>query len=158
MGQNVPLVNGFLYSFASIEAKLGGKRFIGFKEINYKSKRDRGKLHGAASQMLGRTRGKHTSDTSFALYRASWQEFIDFLMEGQTRFVGICDVFFEIVVTFAEEGAPTLTDELKNCTIDEIDCGNSDGTDPSMIKNSLTVQRILYNGKPDVGDIDLQGT
>lgn len=152
----VPLINGNRYSFASIEVRFAGRRYVGLKSINYKSSQKRGRVGGTTVQKIGRTRGTYTPDGSFEILRAEWQDLIDFLMlqnAAQAPFVGIHDCVFDIDVQFAEEGSQVTQDVLHSCVIDEIDCSNADGTDPSMMKNTLDIMSIDFGNQPSVGAI-----
>lgn len=141
-----PLVNGVRHSFASIELKLDGQVFIGFKSISYSRKRDRGIVHGNHPDPIGKTRGKNTYEGSCELYLAEWQFFVTGVLGG----AGYGDRFFDVLVTYSENGFDTIQDVIKGCTMDSTEGEGSEGTDALTRKVDLKPLKILFNGVDDL--------
>jgi len=145
-----PYVNGVRHSFTSIELKLAGQTFVGFKSIDYSRKRDRTKVYGNSPDPLGKTRGKNSYDASVEVYLAEWNAF-------QVQLgAGYGDAFFTVTVTYSENGFDTISDVIQGCTMDSTEASNAEGSDPTTRKLDLSPLKILFNGVDDLA-IPLQG-
>lgn len=146
-----PLVNGHRYSYASIEATLGSKKYVGFKEISYDSSNEPGVFRGTASQDLGTTRGKYGAKGSVTLGKEEFQELAKALGAGfmQKR--------FPIQVVYADEGAPTITDNLEACRITAVGNAHAEGSDALYVKLDLYIGFVQYGGLDPVTRIDASG-
>ena len=123
MAESFPIVNGYEYGFASVELRWRDKRYTGFRSINYKHSRDVGFAEGSPTQPLGLTRGS-----------------VEDMGEGYLEEV------FDVLVTFAEQGQATCTDELRGVTLTEESFDNARGADATMVKRSLKGLMLLPNG------------
>lgn len=142
-----PYINGSLFSFPSIELKMNGLIFRGFKSINYKRTRDRAKVYGNASDPLGKTTGKNDYTADAEIYLAEWNAF-QVNLGGD----GYGDVFFPIYVTYIQNGFDVIQDTLIGCTMDESDASNSEGTDPLVRKVTLNPLKIFFNDYEDLAN------
>lgn len=144
-----PLVNGHRYSWVSINAVFGNVPIpiLGIKSINYSSKLTPGKVRGTAPQVIGRTRGEHDAAGDFEMLRLEWELFKAQLGIGG---MGFGETSFPIVVQYAEVvipvPSPVITDTILGCRITENAASNQEGTDPSMVKCTLDVLDVLWNG------------
>ena len=138
-----PLINGLRHSFASVEMKVRGQIYIGFKSVNYNRTRSRSEARGPHPDPLGKTQGenKYTGDIEFFL-----AEFVRLITDLGP---GYGDIQFPVVVTYSSNGFDTIMDELQGCTIDTTDASNA-GTDPTVRKIDLNPTKILFNGIDDV--------
>lgn len=136
-----PLINGHRYSYASIELALNGRRFYGHKEISYSQDLEPGEVRGAHAQVLGRTKGELKAEASLTTYLEEWKEILDALGHGYM------EKTFDITVSYAEEGRPTVTDKLRGCRIKRVEESHSQGTDGLTVKLDLHVLWIEYGGK-----------
>ena len=139
-----PLINGRRHSFASIELKLNGQIFIGFKSINYSRTRSRTMVYGTSPDPLGKTRGTNEYKADCELYLAEFQNFVNDLGSGYG------DISFDITVTYSENGFDSICDVIKGCTLDSTDASNSQGTDATVRKMDLNPIKILFNGIEDL--------
>ena len=135
-----PLINGFRYSFASIEVSIDGRKMIGFREINYRVRREPGEVRGAHPEPLGLTRGEITYEADLVAYAEEAEELIKQLGDGYM------EKPFDITVTYAEEGQPTVTDQLLGCTIVQIERAHTRGTDPLEVRLQLKPARVKFWG------------
>jgi len=141
-----PLVNGVRHSFVSVELKLDGVIFQGFKSINYTRTRSRTMVYGNSPDPLGKTRGKNEYKADCELYLAEWNAFQAQLQDISP---GYGDQFFEIVVMYNENGFDQITDTIIGCTMDSTEASNAEGTDPTTRKFELNPIKILFNGIDD---------
>lgn len=139
-----PLINGVRHSFSSIEFRLAGQIFVGFKSINYARKRSRTMVYGNHPDPLGKTRGKNEYSGDVELYLAEWNAF-----QAQLG-AGYGDVPFVVICTYTENGFDTIADEIRGCTMDSTEAAGSDSTDPLTRKFDLAPLKILFNGIDDL--------
>lgn len=139
-----PLINGTRHSFSSIELKLNGNIFIGFKSINYSRSRSRTAVYGNSPDPIGKTRGTNEYTADVELYLAEWNQFMESIGEGYG------DVFFQVLVTYSENGFDTIQDTINGCTIDGLEVSQSQGSDPLVRKFEMSPLKSLFNGKDDL--------
>lgn len=140
-----PLVNGHRYSFVSIEFSANGLVMRGVKSIDYGDKLTPGKMRGTGPNVIGRTRGEYDADCSVEMYRLEWENLKQTLGTGG---VGFGETAWDITVTYGEVGQPVVTDTLEGCRITEARSGGSEGSDPTSVKLTIDLLRILWNGVP----------
>ena len=141
-----PQINGYAYSFASVELNFDGSIIRGVKDINYTMGMERGEQRGTDSRKQARTRGDASPSGDVTMFRKDFDEVIDKFGEGYLHRV------FTVTVTYAEDGSPTRTDTLEGCMFEEIGHSNSQGTDPTEVALTLNIMNIKINGKDPLGN------
>lgn len=144
-----PMVNGFRHSFASIELKMAGQLFTGFKSVNYSRTRSRSLVRGNHPDPLGKTRGENEYKADVELYFAEWVLFMELLKQGAGG-GGYGDKPFNVDVTYGESLFATTVDQLVGCTFDTTDASNGQGPDALTRKVELNPLKILFNGRDDL--------
>jgi hypothetical protein len=139
-----PLINGVRHGFSSIELKMNGLIFVGFKSINYSRTRSRGLVKGNSPDPIAKTRGENEYKADCEIYLAEWNLFQAQLGDGYG------DKPFTVLVTYGENGFDTIVDELLGCNVDSLDASNGQGSDPLVRKIDLGPLKILFNGKDDL--------
>lgn len=139
-----PFVNGVRHGFSSIELKLNGQIFVGFKSINYSRTRSRGEVRGNHPDPIAHTRGENEYKGDCELYLAEWNLFQQQLGDGYG------DVAFTVLVTHGENGFDTIVDELIGCHMDSTDASNGQGSDPLVRKIELNPLKVKFGGKDDL--------
>jgi hypothetical protein len=137
---NFPAINGFHYSWASIQIASGEDITAMIKEIIYATSRDRGMGRGTSGRKVLRTRGDEDHEASVVFFREEWDAFVG--RHGH----GFMDKELNWTINYAEEGKPTKTDVLERCVIDSVEAGGSEGTDPSEVSCDLNPMDIAWNG------------
>lgn len=145
-----PLINGVRHSFASIELKLAGQLFVGFKSINYSRKRTRAMARGNSPDPIGKTKGDNEYTGDCEMYLAEWNLFQSILQKQTGIATGYGDVFFQVLVTYSENGFDTIQDVLNGCTADSTEASQSQGPDALVRKVELNPLKILFNGIDDL--------
>lgn len=148
-----PLINGVRHGYSSIEFKLAGQIFVGFKSINYGRKRSRSFARGNHPDPLGKTRGTNEYNADCELFLAEWNLFQAQLVavaSTQGLGTGYGDVLFQTLVTYGENQFDTVQDIINGCTVDETTAGQSEGPDPLIRKLDLSPLKILFNGIDDL--------
>jgi hypothetical protein len=140
---NYPLINGVRHSFPSIELKLNGLIFVGFKSINYSRKRSRSMIYGNNADPIGKTRGKNEYSCDAEFYLAEFNQFLASLGPGYG------DLAFTINVTYTENSLDTIQDVILGCTLDSSEVSQSEGTDALVRKFEMNPLKILFNGVDD---------
>lgn len=135
-----PVINGFAYSWASIAIRVDGAETVAIKEISYTHKVERSKIRGAGMRPIGRTRGEYEAEGSLTLYREGWDTL-------RRKFgAGYMERRFSIVVSYAEEGQPVVTDELLDCVIASVENNPSQGTDALEVSLDLDIMALREGG------------
>jgi hypothetical protein len=145
----VPLVNGCRHSFASIELKLAGQIFLGFKSINYSRTRSRGEVRGAHPDPIAKTRGENAYTADCELFLAEFMAFLAVVC-GSDDISGYGDIAFDVTVTYSEDGFTTIVDEIIGCHVDTTEASNGQGTDPTVRKVDLGPLKVRFNRKDDL--------
>ncbi len=143
-----PLVRGFRHGFASIVlvyALDNGKKIQMFvKSVNYGRTRSRGLVRGNHPDPIAKTRGENEYKASVEMALAEYRLLVAEIGPGYG------DKFFDMFVTYGEDGFTTVTDVILGCTIDDDDASNSQGPDPLMRKLDLAPLKILMAGVDDL--------
>ncbi len=135
-----PLINGHRYSWASVVAKFDTLEIPHFSEISYSHTLEPGTVRGTGAQKAGRTRGEYDAEGSVTWQLEGWQQLLEHLGDG------FMEKSFTIVVSYAEEGQPVVTDELVGVRITSTEKNPSQGTDPITVTTPLSIMYIIENG------------
>ncbi len=139
----VPLINGFRYSWSSIEVNIGGVGIVNdsISELSYSETIERTKLKKSGSPLNnGRTRGTYDAEGSITMAKDKFQEMIAKLGDGWG------EKEFEISVSYRDTNNPLTNDVLEACLFDGADVSASEGSDPVMVTLALNVNRLKLNG------------
>lgn len=146
-----PQVNGHRFSYASIAARFNDQDYIGFKSINYKTTLKPGVIRGTSPYKLGRTRGNVEHTCSVEIYKEEWDNLKESLGDG------FMEKVWSITVAYAEDGSPTIQDDIQDVRITDVDDSHAEGTDGLTVKLELDPMNILYNGVSPLAPLDTQG-
>lgn len=152
-----PLINGVRHDFSSIELKLSGQIFIGFKSINYNRTRTRVMVRGNSPDPIAKTEGTNEYTADCEIYLAEWNQLQSILVQAANAAgipnggTGYGDVLFQIVVTYSSLGFDTITDTLNGCSLDSLEASQSQSADPLVRKFNLAPLKILFGNEDDLG-------
>ena len=135
-----PLINGNTFDFSSIELDAEGRKYNGFKSIEYDHSLEPGEARGNRAQVVGTTRGQYSAAASAEMYKSDYAQLIAQLGNGYMT------KRFPITVSYAEAGQPIITDRLFQVRIKKAANSHSEGGDPLTVKLDLHVMRISENG------------
>ena len=141
-----PLTDAARQSFPSIEAKFGTQVFL-IHAINYSRTRSRTLVRLNHPDPVGKTRGSNEYKADCEMLLSEFEQ-LRKAMGG----AGYGDKFFDVIVTYSENGLDTVTDVLKGCTIDSTDASNAQGDDATMRKFELNPVKVLFGGDDDVSN------
>jgi hypothetical protein len=142
-----PLINGHRYSWTSVEAGIGPSGTIvrGLVSADYGDELTPGKLRGTGPNVIGRTRGEYDGDAEFEMYRLEWEN-LKAQLGSPTK--GFGETAFPVTFQYAEDGQPVVTDTLEGCRITKVRTGGQEGSDPTKVKLTIDLTRILHNNIP----------
>lgn len=150
-----PFINGFSYSFASIEFKpqiLGGAalpNIISLQSIDYAPENDVKFPQGTNPNPLSVTRGYIKNSAKAKMLLNEFEMLKQALGNADpTGNNAYGDVFFDVQVQYAESGAPVVTDSLRGCRIYKAPRTAAVGPDAIMVEVDLAPLLILLNGQP----------
>ena len=155
-----PLINGVKHDFSSIELKLAGQIFVGFRAINYNRTRTRTMVMGNSPDPLAKTEGVNAYTADCEIYLAEWNLLQGILVQaaaaagipsGTSPGSGYGDVLFQIVVTYSSLGFDTITDILNGCSLDTLEASQAQGPDALVRKITLNPLKIYFGGQDDLG-------
>lgn len=149
------IINGIAYSFASAQVEIScdatGQSVdlenVGLTAINFKRERDRGEpLRGGHPDPIAKVRGQNKYTASLKAYKAVR----DYIVENVLGGAGHGDRFFNVKVTWLENGLDTKVVEIRTCSWDSDGSDNSKGTDATEIDVTLNPLKIIGDGFDDV--------
>ncbi len=163
-----PLLNGNRHSFVSTEFRFKAPAIAntqagnalslalrGYKSANYSRTRSRSYVRGNHPDPLGKTRGTNEYKGDCEWYLAEFN-----VIQAQLQALagqGYGDVYFDIVITYSENGFDVITDTILGCTLDTTEASNAEGNDATVRKMELNPLKVLFNGLDDT-DPPLQVT
>jgi hypothetical protein len=139
-----PDINGNRTSFCSIELGFTGIPVKGIKSINYREKHDIPAIYGTSAKPIGRTRGRVSFEGDIEFYQAEWNSLLPFLtLAGAFGFAELSRV---LTIVYAEKLSPqhTVTDVIVGARLNSPDSSNSEGTEASTIKCSISMMDIKW--------------
>lgn len=141
--------NGNKYDWESITVTLPNGEVVGITEIKYEDGQEITAHYGKGSLPRGYGRGNYEASGSMVLYREEWEKLKN---ELTSTGGGIYDhTPFTIVVSYANDDMPTVTDTLKDCRITQFSGGGGSQGDDSvspMTCEFTILKPILWNGVP----------
>lgn len=146
---NVPLINGNLYSFASVEIAVDGTNYAGITSIDYDDELKPGEARSNQAEIIGRTLGEHTSTASFEMMKSTWENVVmpALALAGTGPDPSVFGTtYFNVNVNYAEQFAPTVMDVIEACRVMKVTNSHKQGSEALTVKVELSVQRISHGG------------
>ncbi len=136
-----PIINGHIWSFASIEVRVGiMPTIIDLQEINYTSTAEVGDVFGAHHAKIGTTRGQWNPTASMRMLSRSWERLRNILgPEG----LGYGERRVPYIVQYGEPGSPTVTDVIDGARVVNVERGHRQGVDALSVTITLNVMKII---------------
>lgn len=141
-----PEINGRRYTWASAEiaiGRTGQKRDITrlIKSITYSDSLEPAVGRGNSAKKQVRGLGIQEPEASITFYRREWDELLDTLGDGFGA------VAFDLSVSYADAGQPTVTDTIVAARIKSYETGGEEGEDLIEVEAELDPMDILIKGK-----------
>lgn len=140
-------INGNMYSWSSVTARVGGTLISAFKSISYADSRERAKGYGAGRHYapIGQTSGKYATEPVTASLEKGEAAALRKALADQAGGKSFGDVEFQIVVSY-EEGDRLITDTLERCTWKKNSAKNEESADPLYEETEFDCMSIKWNG------------
>jgi hypothetical protein len=145
----VPITNGVVRSFGHVRLQIGGMDFTGgFKSIDYSKKRDREIVYSNSPDPIGKTLGENKYECKAEMY-VDWMYNLIQTVESQLG-PGYGDQPVTIYVSYVGVNLSTYTDTILNCTLDDIEMSNKQGTAALTRTVDFHPTKILIAGIDDL--------
>lgn len=143
-----PVINGNVFSWASVEVGVDGVDTPDFTEVNYKASQDIGKARGTGTRVKGTTAGESDGEGSFSMLKGQASKFIKQLGHGFLKKKRI-----SLTVNYQDDGEDEIiTDELISCRITNVEDNPKQGTEPLTTKFDIHILRMKLAGIDPHGD------
>lgn len=143
---DTPAINGRRLSHASLEAKLDGNVYTGFKSLNFDDSLTPGRVGGTHPVKEGNTLGDYEANGNYEMVKEHAQVLRLALAAKADDGESYGTVEFDIFVSYQENGS-VHTVELLKCRIQKVEDGSSQGPDGLTEKHTLFVTHIKRDGK-----------
>ena len=110
MPNNVPLINGKAYSWASITAILAGATMVGIVAISYDDETEKENGYGAGQLPIDRGEGNYKAQSSITIRASENEALIEKAPNGRIQDMGVFDVTVQYLV-----GTVRKKHVLRNC-------------------------------------------
>lgn len=148
MSTESPAINGRRLSHASLEAKLAGILYTGFKSLNFDDSLTPGLVGGTHPVKEGDTLGEYAANCNYEILVQHAIPLRAALAAKADDGLSYGTVKFDLFASYAENGA-VHTIEVRQCRIMKIEDGTSQGPDGMTEKHTLFLtQPILRDGFP----------
>jgi len=146
----VPLTNGVVRSFGHVRLQIAGLEFTGgFKSIKRSRKRKREKVMSNNPDPVGKTLGENEYECSAEVY---YDWYMNLLQTVQNLGEGYGDQPFTLFISYVGQNLTTYTDQVLNCTFDEDDGDDKQGTAALTRTINFNPTKILFGGFDDLAD------
>ena len=147
----VPLTNGVVRSFGHVRLQIAGMDFTGgFKSIKRSRKRSREQVYSNSPDPIGKTLGENKYECSAEVY---YDWYMNLLQTVQNQLgPGYGDQPFTIYISYVGTNLATYTDQILNCTFDDDDGDDKQGTTALTRTINFNPTKILFNGLDDLED------
>lgn len=140
----IPLINGVRHSFASIEAKVAGRRFL-IASLNYTEKQTTSKLRANSPVPLGMPIGDYDVSGDFEMYI---EDFTDFLRVLAPSGTGYMTKMFDLDFTYQADGNPYVINHLiLGARMTEISSSRTQGNEGLKEKATFEALQMKRDGK-----------
>lgn len=109
------LVNGKVFDWSSVTAKLSGMDSIELLEISYDDEQEMEPIYGAGGKIRGYGTGNQKNSVKISMLREDFNEICRVIKRNQQSFYGY--QIPQIVVCYADDDAETCTDVISNFVI-----------------------------------------
>lgn len=139
------MINGVSYSWESISVKLPSGVAIMIKSINYSDESPTRGVYGKGRMARGFSKGNYKAEGELGLLREEFERMNSRFggqgMYGKTP--------FNVVISYADDGKPVVTDTLPYCLADKRDTSIEQDDQEVEVGVSFTVlEQIQWGGKP----------
>lgn len=120
------MINGKQYGWEDISVNFPNGVLVGITEIEYSDKKDIEALYGKGSNPTGYGEGNYSSEGKAKLSRSEFENLTSALTAEGAKSV-YRHKPFPIIVSYANDDMPTVTDVLRSCKITSLSNGPKQG-------------------------------
>ena len=136
-------VNGRRYAWESLTIQAPHGIMVDVDSIDYEDERKVNRTYGRGSRTQGWSRGNYSGKGSLSMLREEYERLVASIPGGKYG-----NQTFPITVSYADEGAPTVTDTLEDCVfINWKTGGKQDDGDIKVTMDFEILGDILDNGR-----------
>lgn len=147
----VPLTNGSVRSFGHVRLKIAGMDFNGgFTRIMRKRSRKREIAYSNNPDPIGKTLGENSYECRAMMY-VDWYYALIATINNNLG-PGYTDQPFSIFISYGGVNLNKYTDQVINCTFDDDDGSDEQGTKALTREVNFNPTKILFNGLDDNAD------
>ena len=147
----VPITNGVVRSFGHVKLNIAGLEFTGgFKSLKRKRSRKREMPYSNSPDPIGKTLGENSYECSAELYLDWYYNLIQTILNQLGP--GYGDQPFTIFASYTGVNLVTYTDQILNCTFDEDEGDDKQGTGALTRTVNFNPTKILFGGFEDLAD------
>lgn len=140
------MINGKKYSWEDISLMLPYGEMVGILSIDYSDGKEVEALYGKGSNPIGYGSGNYSAEGKMSMQKDEYDKLSKY---AQKTGKGIYKMApFPIVVSYANDDQPTITDTLRSCKISKV--SNSPGQGDKEVKVEVELKiigGILWNGR-----------
>lgn len=143
MGQ--PLINGKIYDWSSVTIHIDGMDSIELQEISYGDEQELEAIYRKGGKIAGYGTGNQKNSVKLTMLREDYNEMVRVIKsKGYKSFYKY--MVPKIVVSYADDGAPTTTDVLTNVKFSKRDLKTAQGDKSTNVQlDGLAVGGIKTN-------------
>lgn len=145
------VINKIPYDFhsTSLDIMVNGESVAnieGVTSIDYSVSIERVKLRGRSRKPLAMTDGEQDAEASIGLFRYAFDQIVEVARAAN---VGIGDLEFTLVTSYAHKDTLVRTDTLSGCKFAGVEQAHSTGTDALTVTLPISVGGdVLFDGVP----------
>lgn len=139
-----PLVNGFMFSWASVVLQIAGREFRGITSVEYEATRERELQYGNSPDPIGKTLGKNKYKFDVEMYTQEFHRLLAILGDGYG------DVVFSGQVAYRQAGQSLHYVTAVGCTLDGKTVSLSEGATGTKVKIATNPVKVTIQGTNDL--------
>lgn len=139
------MINGKRYAWEDITIRMPHGVLVDVDSIDYSDKTDVAEIYGRGSKPQGYGSGNYSAEGKLTLLREEFSRLLDYARSRGRKLYRLPP--FTIVVSYANEDEPLVTDVLRGCVFTETSTSSSQGDQSVKVELSIKIlDGIVWNG------------
>lgn len=139
------IVNGKVYSWGNVDFKLPGFEDLQIQSIDYDDEMERELAYGSGHMPAGYGEGNYKPSAKMSLLRDDYNDLLDMCKRCNVALYKL--KFPKVIVSYANDGEPAVTDVISNVMLQKSSHSNSQGDKSLKVDVDLFVYgKIVRNG------------
>ncbi|MDI3547887.1 MAG: hypothetical protein PWR10_1539 [Halanaerobiales bacterium] len=141
------MINGKNYSWEDITIQLPYGTLIDIEDIEYSDEKETEANYGKGSNPTGYGEGNYSANGKLTLKREEFQRLLDYVKKNSKTLYGLDP--FPIIVSYANDDQPTVTDKLPLCKFTSTKNGSSQNDKKVNVELEFIILKpIEWDGTP----------